>query len=295
MEKKSGVIIYAGVIYTGCALYGMGYIIKEKKVLLFRKDLQMTELKEDEKECLKMLFSSLQDSLIQSCIQNYFGRAWVDQKRNPTSGKIVVSDFAFLAGQPDIEILHCGMDGTKQHPQTLVADRTEWFAWIEKEFAGKYKRIERYALKKEGDIFDRDRLEQYVTKIAKDYEIRLIEKEDVAALMQEEWSHDFCCNYKDANDFMQRGIGVVICDEDEIVAGASSYTSYREGIEIEIITRQDYRKKGLAHASGAKLILECLQRGLYPNWDARNMTSVQVAKDLGYTYLAPYTVYEVWE
>ena len=43
-------IIYAGVIYTGCALYGMGYIIKEKKVLLFRKDLQMTELKEDEKE-----------------------------------------------------------------------------------------------------------------------------------------------------------------------------------------------------------------------------------------------------
>ena len=80
----------------------------------------MTELKEDEKECLKMLFSSLQDSLIQSCIQNYFGRAWVDQKRNPTSGKIVVSDFAFLAGQPDIEILHCGMDGTKQHSQTLL-------------------------------------------------------------------------------------------------------------------------------------------------------------------------------
>ena len=30
-RKKSGVIIYAGVIYTGCALYGMGYIIKEKK------------------------------------------------------------------------------------------------------------------------------------------------------------------------------------------------------------------------------------------------------------------------
>ena len=92
-------------------------------------------------------------------------------------------------------------------------ERTEWFAWIEKEFAGKYKRIERYALKKEGDIFDRDRLEQYVAKIEKDYEIRLIEKEDVAALMQEEWSHDFCCNYKDANDFMQRGIGVLSCDD----------------------------------------------------------------------------------
>lgn len=30
-RKKSGVVIYAGVIYTGCALYGMGYIIKEKK------------------------------------------------------------------------------------------------------------------------------------------------------------------------------------------------------------------------------------------------------------------------
>lgn len=255
----------------------------------------MIELKEDEKECLKMLFAGLQDSLIQSCIQNYFGKAWVDQKENPTTGKIVVSDFAFLAGKPNGSILHCGMDGTKEHPQTLVADCTEWFAWIEKEFAGKCRRIERYALKKEGDIFDRDTLRQYVARAKKEYEIRLMQKEDVTALMREEWSHDFCCNYKDEDDFMQRGIGVVICDQGQIVAGATSYTSYREGIEIEIITRQDHRKKGLAHASGARLILECLQRNLYPNWDARNMASVRVAKDLGYTYLAPYTVYEVWQ
>ena len=50
--------------------------------------------------------------------------------------------------------------------------------------------------------------------------------------------------------------------------------------------------KGLAYAAGAKLILECLERGLYPSWDAQNKWSAALAKKLGYRYSHTYTVYE---
>ena len=45
------------------------------------------------------------------------------------------------------------------------------------------------------------------------------------------------------------------------VAGASSYSVYREGIEIEVQTLPAHRQKGLARAASAALILECLRQG----------------------------------
>lgn len=79
------------------------------------------------------------------------------------------------------------------------------------------------------------------------------------------------------------------------MSGASSYSRYHEGIEIEIDTREEYRRKGFAYICGAKLILECLKRNLYPSWDAHNKASVALAEKLGYHYDHTYTAIEIWE
>ena len=63
---------------------------------------------------------------------------------------------------------------------------------------------------------------------------------------------------------------------------------------MEIDTRQDYRRRGLATICGAALILECLARGLYPNWDAHNRESIALAQKLGYVFDREYTCYEVY-
>jgi predicted GNAT family acetyltransferase len=76
-----------------------------------------------------------------------------------------------------------------------------------------------------------------------------------------------------------------------LVAGASSYSVYSGGIEIEIDTKPEYRRKGLATACGSKLILECLKRGLYPSWDAYDLRSAALAKKLGYQIDRPYVVF----
>lgn len=85
----------------------------------------------------------------------------------------------------------------------------------------------------------------------------------------------------------------MVLKDGELAAGASSYSTYREGIEIEIDTREDHRRKGLAYQCGAKLILECLKRDLYPSWDAPNKWSAALAEKLGYRFSHEYIAYEI--
>ena len=77
------------------------------------------------------------------------------------------------------------------------------------------------------------------------------------------------------------------------VSGASSYSVYNGGIEIQIDTRTDYRRQGLAAAAAAALILECLDRNLYPSWDAASLWSVALAEKLGYQFDHEYDAYFV--
>ncbi len=88
-------------------------------------------------------------------------------------------------------------------------------------------------------------------------------------------------------------MGAVICKGNIMISGASSYPRYKDGIEIEIDTREEYRRKGFAYVCGAKLILECLKRNLYPSWDAHNKGSVALAEKLGYHYSHSYTAIEI--
>ncbi len=44
----------------------------------------------------------------------------------------------------------------------------------------------------------------------------------------------------------------------------------------------------------AKLILECMDRGLYPSWDAHDMRSVALAEKLGYHLDKEYVTYIIY-
>lgn len=54
-----------------------------------------------------------------------------------------------------------------------------------------------------------------------------------------------------------------------------------------------HAKRVLRYACGAKLILNCLERGLYPSWDAQNKWSLALAEKLGYHFSHTYTAYEI--
>ena len=47
----------------------------------------------------------------------------------------------------------------------------------------------------------------------------------------------------------------------------------------------------IAAAAAAGLILECLDRGLYPSWDAHDKVSLALAEQLGYQPAGPYQTF----
>lgn len=110
-----------------------------------------------------------------------------------------------------------------------------------------------------------------------------------------QWSSDLCSQFPTFGDYRERGIGTAALFDGTLAAGASSYTVYQGGIEIEIDTKEDHRRRGLARACAARLILECLNRGLYPAWDAHNKASLALALalKLGYHFDKKYEALEI--
>ena len=170
-----------------------------------------------------------------------------------------------------------------------------------------YSKDIRYALNRP-DIqdFNKELLVSYICQTAYDpdypqasadsnFMIRPINEDDYHAVRQHTWSKDFTSNYPDYSAFKQLGFGFLIIEKQTgmLAAGASSFSSSLNNIEIEIATNPDYRKRGLATAVSAKMVLECIKRGKYPSWDAANLISVAIAQKLGYRFREEYTCYKL--
>ena len=205
----------------------------------------------------------------------------------------MLGDFCFYAGAPNRELVAYKPNGCEREFMIMTALLPEWFELIESVYRERAKKVSRYAFKKEPDIFDRDKLSALTAAIGADYRLQMIDRELFECCGKQEWSRDFVAQYTDFEQYQRIGLGVVALKDGQPVAGASSYSSYRGGIEIEIDTKAEYRRQGLAAACGAKLILECKKRGLYPSWDAQNLWSVALAKKLGYRFDHEYTAYEI--
>lgn len=257
----------------------------------------MRLLKKDEMEQIIPLTLGWQETLIWSVLEGCMGKAWADRLPDPRAVKIEIGDFIFFAG-----------DSTISEAEQLVRHRREeddnvfkiyapqnesWGKLIESVYGEEAQSITRYAIKKEGDIFDRNKLGKFVHSLPRKFQIVPIDEAIFFETKQESWCQDLCSQFSSYEEYREKGIGFVVLYRGSIVSGASSYTYYNEGIEIEIDTKEAYRRKKLATACAARLILECLAKGLYPSWDAANLYSVALAEKLGYHFDHEYKAYVV--
>jgi len=257
----------------------------------------VVKLEKHEMHRIAPLFEGNNETLVWSCLQGCMGHAWVDNLEAPKCAQILIADICFFAGDsriPEARLLVRNIpDFFKKSCIYVVPENVAWGALIEQEYENRFIRFERYAFKKEKDVFDRDKLKAFVQSLPEEYDLAPIDERLYELTFAEAWSSDLCPNFQSWEDYQKRGLGFVVLHKGRIVCGASSYTVYNEGIEIEIDTQEDYRRKGLATACAARLILECLDRGLYPSWDAANTISVALAEKLGYHMDKPYFAYEI--
>jgi hypothetical protein len=241
----------------------------------------------DDTSKVKKLFEGWQETLIYSCMQKTMGRIYVTDTDNPTSALAYVGCFGFVAGKPNRELLENKPDGFA----IIIPQDEAWASLIEDVYPNARK-VTRYAIKKD-TRFDIITLQKNIDMLPQGYEMKEIDSDIYDKCLEEPVTRDFVSSFESKEKFLDIGRGVVILRDDKIVSGASSYTRYKEGIEIEVDTVESERRNHLATIACSALILRCLEENLYPSWDAQNMNSVRLAEKLGYEFDYEYVAYEV--
>lgn len=247
------------------------------------------------------IFAGWEETMIWSCLEGVMGDIYADDQNNPTCAMALLADFAFYGGKASQELVEFWPQGNERKEILLVPQNAEWASLIEKVYGQRAKKMVRYSVKKEPEVFDKEKLLAVVEsfcigegkKQAAAYELKLIDKEIYEWARNQSWARDWVAQFDTWEQYEKLGLGVAILKDGVPVAGASSYIRYKNGIEIQIDTHPDYRRQGLGYACGAKLILECLDRGLYPSWDAHNLWSLGLAEKLGYHRGGEYVAYGV--
>ncbi len=112
---------------------------------------------------------------------------------------------------------------------------------------------------------------------------------DEAAFEQHPFSHGK--NYSCWADFRADGSGAVVYHGGEIAAAASSFLSLNGEIEMDVSAKEAHRGKKLATACVARMLRDCMERGIVVHWDAQNDISRHLAEKFGFEAETEYSVY----
>ena len=235
----------------------------------------------DKLDKIRPLFVNSNHSIVLSCLQGHSGQVWADDEDNPIIAKIDFHGFCCIAGDAGSpqakELLRHIPKGSELH-----VSNDAWHKAVEEELGSKAYKFPRFAFKRDFSLFDKDKLQTYAQSLPKGYKITLIDGEMFYTLPTEGWSYYHCRHFSSFAEFRKYGVGFVVLYEGKPVCAISPF-NYCDGImEVQIDTKEQHRLKGLATACSASLILECMDKGIFPNWDADCDESRHLAEKLGY-------------
>ena len=246
------------------------------------------------------LFGDWPETILWSVLQEKMGSMYVDHADNPKSAAAVLGDFVFLAGTPSEELILFTAELTYPLDMCIYMPQNEaWEAEIETVLGERAEKVTRYATEKRlSDLQNPENLahlQEMASAVPEHFKIVPFNQEIYEIAREEYWSRSQAVQFKDYEEFREHGIGFAAMLGDIMAAGAAAYSYYYGGIEVQIDTDLPFREIGLAKCCGARLIVECLKRGIYPSWDAQTLQSLELAEKFGYEPAGAYTAYEFWQ
>jgi RimJ/RimL family protein N-acetyltransferase len=124
-------------------------------------------------------------------------------------------------------------------------------------------------------------------------EISPIDERARTALLKEYWSADLVANTVSIDAKFPSGFGFIARLDDRIIGGVGCFTVYASGVEVEIDTRDGYRRHGVATELAKRMLVECKTRSLQCHWDAMNAESAALARKVGFVRDRTYWSYEM--
>jgi RimJ/RimL family protein N-acetyltransferase len=253
----------------------------------------MHEIGKNKRGILRKLFQDYHWHYIpEAILEGQLGLASADDEREPKFAVLELPKLGlvFIGGDPRCP---AGREYIANLPYDLALSFMEdgWLAVLKEHHEGKVFKFPRYAFTSQS--LDNETLKKLCDTIPTEMDLKQMDIGLARQLGEEEsrFSEDHMVNFQSPEDFNERGFGFCILQDGEIICAATTFVVCSRGIEIQINTREEHQRKGLATAAGARLILESLERGLDPNWDAANEISVGLAEKLGYQPQGEYDMY----
>lgn len=233
-------------------------------------------------------FSKRVDFSIECAIEGQLGQVFVDDLSEPAAYCIRVGPFGYFAGDAQSMGAHRLMETFPVY-HLLMPSPVGWLSLAQEIFGAQLKSFPRYS-------FSADQLSpEHLTRLLESSSFRgrvipLNEDLTLQVIGQPDSFLDLS-DFDSAADFIARGFGYTILDNEKIIGIAYSSLVCSQGIEVSVYVEEAYRRRGVATTLSSRLLLESLMYNLRPNWDAANPESVKLATKLGYRYLGSYDAY----
>ena len=248
----------------------------------------VVELNSESRPCVKGLFDPY--PYVRGCMAAVFeggmGKVFSDSKDDP-SVALALLWFNFLAGDPLHEDARSLLDLMMPGKQ-VIAPTPAWKKMLAAIYPGKLAVYSREAFKFEK--VDVDTLRRFREALPGEYELRKVQLAEVTKF---ETLAPFAGHFPSHEEFITRGVALGILYEGRFVCGAASDAIGGGKVDIMIQTHRQFRRRGLARAVAAAIMLYCLENNLELCWDAANEPSSALARQLGFRSTGKYNVYRI--
>ncbi len=218
--------------------------------------------------------------LLAACEAGAFGRTL-----DYANGRVYEAGFIYLDGEADMSVFDEHVGAWRQRMFIFLSD--SWKNAVLRKHA-ELRTVTRYIMKR--TRFDKQALDAICASVPTGYTVSDF---DLEAFALRPFRHG--ANYETFASFKQYGAGSVARHSGNIVSSASSFITFDGAVEVDVSTNADYRRKGLAAACCAKMLIECDEKGLSAHWDAQNTASRALAEKLGYETERAYAAYTFYE
>lgn len=167
-----------------------------------------------------------------------------------------------------------------------------WAALIRDEYREKAKLVTRYYLPFAS--LDREKLLSIDLSTDPGYKLERIDERLAETLLDEIGEEYQLRHYSSLRDFAERGCGFCVTNGKEICSAVAAFLRSGNKIQIQVNTKPQYRRRGLAIKASACMLRYCLDNGIAADWDAANAPSRDLAQKLGFAQCIPYGVLSVF-
>lgn len=223
------------------------------------------------------------DTAIDCVIEGQFGKAFVDGVDSPSAFAFTVGPFWYFAGAATGIAAHDLLSALPRYG-LMMPSTPGWLEAARALHGSAWRVFSRYSFSAAG--LSRPKLATLLD--AASLPVDALDPSTTARLASGAEPFLDLADFDSADDFLARSFGFAAFDGDRPMGLAFASLVCSHSTEVSVFVDEPYRRRGVATAVSAALLIESLDRGLRPNWDAANPESCALAQKLGFTPVGAY-------